>query len=146
MNTQIIRIWVHIHFQTIYNISFLFHRPSKMIGALAIEAVLFLLRRLYSLSDPTHFFLIKNISRNIIDLNDHLNLWILYIEFRRYLLRLDLNMLTKNLANVGTQFTPRDIIFNTKFPTRLLHQFWEFCIENYISRCELCTYICQILS
>ena len=48
------------------------------------------------------FFLTKHIARNRIDINDCFNLRILYIEFRRYLLRLDFNMLTWNLANVGS--------------------------------------------
>ena len=54
--------------------------------------------------------------QNRIDLNYHLNLRILYVEFSRYLLRLDLNMLTRNLVNVGTQFIMIDITFNTKVP------------------------------
>ena len=54
-------------------------------------------------------FLTKHIAQNIIDLNYHSNLRILYIEFRWYLLRLNLNMLTQNSDNVGTQFKPRAI-------------------------------------
>ena len=48
----------------------------------------------------------KNIARKSIDLNEDFNLRIIYIEFRQYLLRLNLNIRTR--ANIGTQFTPID--------------------------------------
>ena len=66
------------------------------------------------------------------DLNDHFNLRILYVEFRRYLLRLNLNMLTRNLADVGTQFTRRAIsqyiIFNPTVPKLVEDSFPEIQI------------------
>ena len=70
----------------------------------------------FTFRSHTLFFLTKNIARNRIYLNDYFDLRVLYIDFRRYLLRLNLNVITQNSANVGTQFTPIDTIFNKRVP------------------------------
>ena len=99
----IITIYLYKRFSAVLNKLLFSFTVQTALGDLAFEAVLFLFGRLYSFTvrTGTVFVLIKNIPRNRIDLNDHYHYLTLYIEFRQFLLRLDLIMLTQNFANVN---------------------------------------------
>ena len=68
----------------------------------------------------------------MIDLNYHFNLHIIYIEFRRYLLRIDSNMLTQKMENAGTHFTLREISrYNFKYASPKIGEGFVSGPKNY---------------
>ena len=98
-----IRISVYICLEIKYNIIFLFHIPPKVLQAITLKPLFFFLGGYLHFQIWQMFFLTKHIAQNRIDINDNLILRMIYIEFRQYLLIIDLNILNQNSANIGTK-------------------------------------------